>query len=307
MNTITLTENKQFKDYLATVRHHYNNGLPYGSTEMHFKILNMYAMQKDRINDPNQVVMDEKAQHHITNMAGILGTILGKPDASYENLTVEDARNLANCIGERRNGITDPYPVRGNNITEANYRGVLGHIALTIAADLVGDRQRTMKNDNVVNEFVPLGITTLSGEPIYFDSKAVMPDVMAKPEKPKKPNIFKRAIHALNSSAFKDEFDDYNAKYDTYKKEINFYKENAHYQQEANDRAPKREKEASEISNNVMKLRSLRAEITAQDTQLSFKDLIDSDIQILHSADLKQTQPVKTKTMNNPELGGKSK
>ncbi|MBQ4166510.1 MAG: hypothetical protein IJD85_09325, partial [Oscillospiraceae bacterium] len=151
------------------------------------------------------------------NFNRIYSAILGK---DFDAATAE----LDDVIKIRENVLIDGKPIEYEP-KATNFHSVLGVISMAVAKELAG--VQNMKTDGALlrdGTTKPVSFTLAdTKEPLFVDMKSYTRDTSVKPRKPSKPNIFKRIIHALSNSAFKNDFDRYERKMQDYNVQMEEY------------------------------------------------------------------------------------
>ncbi len=137
---------------------------------------------------------DYVAKQHIdAHLGGVFGTMLGKDGLRTDDLTVQDVRDIADRIwidGSR-------YDIRGDMISDANYKNVISEIAMRVSMSFSGN----VKGPSV-------GFLDKDSMPFNVELDAFVVNAPEEVPVPKAPGFFKKVMNKL-FGAFKSDIKAY--------------------------------------------------------------------------------------------------
>ncbi len=163
------------------------------------------------LNSENTFFMPFHNDQIEAHLPGLFAKMTGKEGMTLDNVTVEDARNIADRFsvdGKR-------YDIRGDQITEDNYMRVLAEIAIRSSLCL-----------SACSKTPIVGFLDANNEPLVVTSDAFVPEPPRKSPEPKRPNMFQRFCNkhfgwfketheryertkALNDKTYRNELSEY--------------------------------------------------------------------------------------------------
>lgn len=157
--------------------------------DVHAKVYHQGALE----NKANWDYEYTTKKHIDAHLGGVFGTMLDKDGLRADDLTVQDVRDIADRFwvdGKR-------YDIRGDMISDANYKNVISEIAMRVSMSFSGNP----KGQSV-------GFLDKDKMPFEFKLDAFLPKEPEEVSVPKKPGVFKRIMNKV-FGAFEDDFKAY--------------------------------------------------------------------------------------------------
>ncbi len=192
--------------------HYYDNnavdlvrdlGLPEGMYEQ------AYDLVKTRAFNLPRHFFDPHANIHLK---GVFSKMIGRDDATIDNVTVNEVRDIINMTSFNGNR----FEVNGEDINESNYKDILGLLGASMSKSLSGDREGPV-----------MGLVDNEGNPLTVTTDVFKGAAPVRGDRPKRPNIFKRILHKILGS-YGEEFEEYVRNkefYDKYDERLAAYNE----------------------------------------------------------------------------------
>lgn len=150
--------------------------------------------------------------HANIHLKGVFSKMIGRDDATIDNVTVNEVRDIINMTTLNGKG----FEVNSDDINELNYKHILGLLSASVSKSLSGEKGGPV-----------LGLVDNEGNPLTVTTDAFKGAAPVCGDRPKRPNIFKRILHKFLGSCA-EEFEEYDHKkelYDKYDERLAAYNE----------------------------------------------------------------------------------